>query len=508
MHPVSGTTFDLIVLGSGFGGSMLATILARRGMRVAILDTAQHPRFAIGESSTPSADLILHDLAARYALPEWTPLCRFGTWRAVYPDLLCGCKRGFGYFWHGRGDQFSPSVNHAHELLVAASASRDVADTQWYRPDVDRFLLHVAQHYGVHAWEGIRELRLRHRGPFDWSIDCQHDNQPLSLRTEFVVDATGSRGLVLDALGIGTSNAALRTHSRALYGHWNNLPQLEDRLRDEGIDTAAYPFPCDDAAVHHLFHDGWLWSLRFENGLTSAGFLYAKDESRAVVDSDPETEWRRLTARAPVLEQMFSSARPAEWPGQLFRTDRLQRLAQQGAGPDWAALPSTIGFIDPLHSTGIAQTLGAIERLADILPRDRDRPARLRDYEARIRRELEWIDLLVAGCYASLGEFELFVAWTMIYFAAATTFESRRIADGSPSSRGDFLCADDLEFRATVEELWSRLGELTPASHAVTEDEIETFRRRVKEALIPYNQVGLFAADNPHLYFHTAADKP
>ena len=31
------------------------------------------------------------------------------------------------------------------------------------------------------------------------------------------------------------------------------------------------PYPPDDAALHHVFPGGWIWVLRFNNGITSAG---------------------------------------------------------------------------------------------------------------------------------------------------------------------------------------------------------------------------------------------
>ena len=61
--------YDVIVIGSGFGGSLTGLILSRLGYRVAILDRRSHPRFAIGESSTPLADQTLHRLAERFHFP-------------------------------------------------------------------------------------------------------------------------------------------------------------------------------------------------------------------------------------------------------------------------------------------------------------------------------------------------------------------------------------------------------------------------------------------------------
>jgi len=44
---------DLANVGSGFGGSILAMVARRLGLRVALLERGRHPRFAIGESSSP-----------------------------------------------------------------------------------------------------------------------------------------------------------------------------------------------------------------------------------------------------------------------------------------------------------------------------------------------------------------------------------------------------------------------------------------------------------------------
>ena len=50
---MSDSQYDVIILGSGIGGSTLAAILARDGFRVLMIEKARHPRFALGESTLP-----------------------------------------------------------------------------------------------------------------------------------------------------------------------------------------------------------------------------------------------------------------------------------------------------------------------------------------------------------------------------------------------------------------------------------------------------------------------
>ncbi len=83
-------------------------------------------------------------------------------------------------------------------------------------------------------------------------------------------------------------------------------------------------------------------------------------------------------------------------------------------------LPHAAGFIDPLHSSGIAHSLGSVERLAEILQRNLtssgDRLAtELQGYADTVRSEQLLIDRLVRGCYSALRQrsFRKFVAWSM-----------------------------------------------------------------------------------------------
>ena len=61
---------DVAVVGSGFAGSLVALALRKRNQRVVLVERGRHPRFVIGESSTPLANLLIEELADRYDLPR------------------------------------------------------------------------------------------------------------------------------------------------------------------------------------------------------------------------------------------------------------------------------------------------------------------------------------------------------------------------------------------------------------------------------------------------------
>ncbi|MBI1808638.1 MAG: NAD(P)-binding protein, partial [Gemmatimonadetes bacterium] len=119
MQPGLTRDVDIAIVGSGFSGSLLAMIARRLGRSVLLLERGHHPRFAIGESSTPLAALLLEEIAGRYDLPRLLPLAKYGSWRRAYPDVACGLKRGFSFFRHEAGAPFAADRAHRDQLLVA-----------------------------------------------------------------------------------------------------------------------------------------------------------------------------------------------------------------------------------------------------------------------------------------------------------------------------------------------------------------------------------------------------
>ena len=77
---------EVAIVGSGFAGSLLARVLAVLGYDVVLLERGTHPRFAIGESTTPLANLSLERIARRYGLPDCYRLAAHGRWLEHHPE--------------------------------------------------------------------------------------------------------------------------------------------------------------------------------------------------------------------------------------------------------------------------------------------------------------------------------------------------------------------------------------------------------------------------------------
>ncbi len=497
---------DVLILGSGFGGSLSALVLSRIGLSVLVVDRQRHPRFAIGESSTPIANMVLRSLSLRYDLPRLFPLSLYGLWQDEYPEVLAGRKRGFSYFPHAVGTPFHVDGNHSTELLVAASNSDAHSDTQWYRPDVDAFLANEVREAGIPLLEEAEVMDLASGPP--WKAVVQKaDGARFPLEARFVVDATGSSSVITRLLGIPTDAAPLRTRSRAVFSHFVGVPHWHDLLVEMGAAVHEHPFHCDDAALHHILDGAWMWLLRFKDDRLSAGIVLDAQRYPGSASLSPESEWRDWINRYPALQRQFRAARPCPVPGGLIGTGLLQRRARVAAGRDWALLPYSAGFVDPLHSTGIAHTLSGIERLARIFAKDWERPSfetALAGYGETILKEIDFIDLLVSACYRAMVDFRLFRAATMLYFAATISYERIR-SEGRMEPGSAFLSADDDALRDVVRHCADTIGVLVRGGRVPDRQETERFEDEVEGLIRPWNAVGLFSPRVPNMYEHTAA---
>ena len=504
--------FDIAILGGGFGGTITALVLNRLGFRVVVIDRGVHPRFAIGESSTPIADLVLRDLATRYDLPRLLPLVKYGTWKAAYPDVTCGLKRGFSYYEHRPEERFAARPDHANELLVAASHDNARSDTHWFRADVDAFLAREVIAAGI-PYLDRTEVTIEGAGP--WRLMARRLGETTPITARFLIDGTGEAAVLKSYLGLRDQAERLKTHSRALFAHFAGVKRWGPFIEARGANVADHPFPTDDAAQHMVLPWGWMWQLRFDTDVTSLGFML--DTRRHPLDTSlsPSEEWDAWLRRFPSIADQLEGATIVDPPGGLRRTGRIQRWIDRAAGPDWALLPHSAGFIDPLNSTGIAHTLCGIEKLALALERSFGKPAladEMAMYAANVSREIELIDELISGCFDAMPHFPAFVTWSMVYFAVVTSYEHGcsmgEIPPGTP-----FLGADSETrwsmVRGARGKLMDRLARIEgEASESSARSEADAWlSEHVCQAIAPYNIAGLCDPQVMNMYRYTAADK-
>jgi tetracycline 7-halogenase / FADH2 O2-dependent halogenase len=475
------TSVDVAIVGSGFAGSLAALALRSLGRSVALIERGTHPRFAIGESSTPLANLLLEEICDRYRLDRIRALSKWGTWQTRHPHIGGGLKRGFSFFRHDMDAPFRDGSHHDRQLLVGASPHDGIGDTHWYRPDFDHFLVEEASNAGAGYLDEVDLTALRSTAT-GTTLEGVRAGQPLQVHARFIIDASGPRGCLHRALGLGERPLQWLPATQALFTHFSGV-DLWDRTVE--IDPASTPpFPVDDAALHHVFPGGWIWVLRFNNGLTSAGAALTGPVADSI-EIGAEGAWDRLLGRLPSIARQFHAARPVR---PFIHSRRLAFRSATVSGRNWALLPSAAGVIDPLLSTGFPLTLLGIQRVIRLLESDRwDGQAfadGLADYSDRTQRELDATERLVAALYASMGDFELFKRLSLLYFAAAAFSETSRRLEMPDKARGFLLCDDPAfaaEMRACADAALAAPGGVDRAS----------LLRRIDRAIEPYDVAGL-----------------
>jgi FADH2 O2-dependent halogenase len=249
--------------------------------------------------------------------------------------------------------------------------------------------------------------------------------------------------------------------------------------------------------------EGWMWVLRFANGVTSAGVAGTDAFASRYTFADGEAAWRRLIADFPSLAAQFDGAQ-AVTP--FVHAPRVAHRTAAVHGERWALLPSAVGVVDPLLSTGFPLTLLGVARMAALLDAPGSAPERadaLRHYAHDTVEELRITERLVAALYGAMTDFPLFKRLARLYFAAASYTETvRRL--GTPERAQGFLLHADPVFGPALRDITDQARALAAGLCDVGArgrlcDAIDT-------AIEPFDVAGLGDASRRDWYPVRAAD--
>jgi FADH2 O2-dependent halogenase len=413
--PVTTSNYDVAIIGGGIGGSLLGTVLTRNGVRVVLFEGSPHPRFAIGESTTPDSTFRLRVLGTRYDVPEIAGLAAYAT-AARGGAKSTGVKRGFSFVHHKPGEEAKPRESTQFPTLAPPLGP----DVHFFRQDVDAYLFQTALRYGADAI-------------YDRVVDVQFDADGAELtsasgstvRADYVVDAGGRYSLLADRLGLRDAEPRFRTRSRSIFTHMIGVMPWESVWPDRR--SHKLPIPPSQTTLHHMFEGGWMWVIPFDNHHQSANQLCSVgitlDIDRYPLDENvtAEAEFWEIVQRYPSVAKQFEHARPAR---PFVRVGRTQFSSQRIIGDRFCMLPHASDFVDPLFSVGLAVTVSAVDSLAHRLieaARDNDYPTEKFQYvEQWTKSTFDQADELVAGCYTAFGDFALWNAFYRVWMINQT----------------------------------------------------------------------------------------
>lgn len=404
--------YDIAIIGSGIGGSTLAAVLARQGLRVIVFEAGAHPKFAIGESMILETSEIMRALAEFYDVPELAYYSSENYFN--YIGTQHGVKRHFSFLYHTPGQPQDvrqslqaviPKQPYGHEIHI-------------YRQDSDFLLTSIAISYGATVLQStpVKDIVVRKDG-----VEVVTDKDQV-YRAAYLVDATGMRSLLANKLG--WRHRDLQAHTRTIFTHMVDVPCYNNVAGSR--QAYGHPYRLSEGTLHHVFRGGWLWVIPFNNHpratnpLCSVGLQLDPRLYPVRADLTPEQEFHEFISQFPDIQRQFAGARAVRaWT----RTDRLQYSAQHVVGDRFALLAHAVGFIDPLYSKGLYVTHMSVMLLADLILK----AYASGDYSAAAFRPLEELtlrymamhDQLVAGSFKSWSHPKLWEVYAVLWLLGA-----------------------------------------------------------------------------------------
>lgn len=320
-------TTDVAIIGAGPAGAAAAAWLARRGLRVQVIERSLFPRFSIGESLLPQcmAHLDACGLLDAAQAGDFQPKNGAAfTWRDCYAAV-------------DFRDKFSPGPG-----------------TTWQveRGDFDQRLIDGARQAGaeVEFETSVEAFHADHHQPSLTLVDASGKRRSLGAR--FVLDASGY-GRVLANLS-GLARPSTLASRCALFTH------VEDRIDCPDHDREKILI-----GVHPEHPGIWYWLIPFRNGRASVGVVGDSATLNAAGVDDSQRLWHFIHAE-PRLAKLLANARAIRDIGRLegYSSD-VERLH----GPGFALLGNAGEFLDPVFSSGVTIALDSAVRAAPLVER-------------------------------------------------------------------------------------------------------------------------------------------
>ena len=350
--PHNNKTQTVAILGGGPAACTLAIMLARAGIRVAILHKPKRAPLIVGESLVPAIIPMLQMLGVEDEVRGYSmlkPGATFNIGEKVNFHFSFDQLRGRGtmpYAYNVPRDRFDDTL-----LAAARKAGAMVFEL-------------VA---GVERVGDTDRVQLSHETLAALGGFCS--GQP-----DFIVDATGRLRLLPNLLGIPSRTGARR--DVALFGH----------VDQTHLDRAGH--------VHTTRLDhGWSWRIPLP-GRVSVGMVMGA-EHLPKFGATKEEQYDNLLRQDSVLGKVAGDAKRLT---PVMEYSNYQLVTERVVGDGWALVGDTAGFIDPAFSSGLFIGMTSAIDLAETI--QQNTPAAFAEYQRHVTHHLEtWHE--IAGYFYS-----------------------------------------------------------------------------------------------------------
>lgn len=382
---------DVIIAGGGPAGASTAFHLARRGVRVTVLDRARFPRSKpCAECLSPQASRLLDDMGALSELEHR------GVWLR---GMVVRAPNGVV----ARGDYAA-----AHGFRPWRAAGLSIR-----REILDDVLIARARAAGAHVVEATRVTDvLRDGSGAVRGVSLQdRDGGAREAGARLVVGADGLRSVIARRLGLW--HRARWPNRISLVAHYEGVGEVSD---------------CGEM---HIERDGFVGIADVGDGVTTVAAVFP-DSRAAEISKDRSRFLDGWLASKAQLRSRFAGARRVE---PASATGPFAAHSRRAWHPGALLVGDAADFFDPFTGEGIYSALRGGELAADAIVETLSHPGQdaLRAYDARRRREFggKWLVERVIG--ASLA----FPA--VVNRAARAMAAQKELADLLVGVTGDFV---------------------------------------------------------------------
>ncbi|GJM35049.1 MAG: hypothetical protein DHS20C18_40500 [Saprospiraceae bacterium] len=300
--------YDVLIIGGGPAGTATALTLLRHQpeLKVMIVETGNYQQQRVGESLPPLALDALRTLGVAESFLQQNHLPTYGTCAAWGSDEL-----------------------YANEFIFQLN------NRGWHldRCRFDAFLAEEAQDKGATLLCNSKVLNYDKQAE-GYDLNIQYQNQPISLKARFLVDASGR-------------NAWLAKREKVAKIRYDKLVGF-CRFYYIGEDM-----PEDTYTLVEAWENGWWYSARLPNRqLIVAAMTDADLAGRYQLNTDKG--WQQLLTRSTHTRSRLHTVTTIDqqqaWPA---ASQRLIRTI----GIRWLAVGDAAATLDPLSSQGITNAL-------------------------------------------------------------------------------------------------------------------------------------------------------
>jgi flavin-dependent dehydrogenase len=303
---------DVIVIGGGPAGSAAATMLARKGWQVILLEREQFPRDHVGESLLPASIPVLEELGALPAVEKAGFLPKYGA------TMVWGSGDA-PWSWYFK----ETSQRYPHSYQV-------------WRPEFDKILLDNAKGQGVTVLEGHQVTEVIFDGDDAIGVEFTNSNGvPGEAQCRFVVDASGQSTLL--SRHLDTKKWDPFFQNLAVYAYFTGVKPL--------------PEPDQNNIFIESYRYGWLWSIPLHTGRTSVGVVVdSKIGQEGIQQNGAKAFLEAQLAQSNHTKAMLADAQMDSEPTVVMD---WSYTAEKLFGPGYIIAGDAACFVDPLFSSGV-----------------------------------------------------------------------------------------------------------------------------------------------------------